>query len=261
MATQKATTKASASTFAVYDKMVAMLPAIERKGATLPYTSINGHMFSFVGQEGSISLRLPAEILEEINKKYKATLSEQHGVVMKEYVSIPAKLLKDDAALSAYFKTSYNYVAKLKPKATKKTTVTKVPVNSTKQPRETISAVINTNPKVDEFIAKKNNPLSAEILRVRQIILETDSRIQEDIKWSAPTFIYKGNIASFFMNSKKHVSLMFHHGAGIPDKKGLLEGDGAVSRVAKFTDIKDIEKKKTALQLVIKEWIKMKDKE
>lgn len=119
----------------------------------------------------------------------------------------------------------------------------------------------NKNPKVDELIKKKKNPLSAEIQRVREIILDSSDKITEDVKWSAPTFMYKGNIASFFMNAKQHVSLMFHTGASIPDKAGLLEGDGNVSRVVKFTDMKDIEKKKKALQGLIKEWIKMKDKE
>lgn len=119
----------------------------------------------------------------------------------------------------------------------------------------------NRNDKVDEFIAKKKNPLTAEILRVREIILETNDKIEEGIKWSSPTFIYKGNIASFYMNTKNHVSLMFHYGATIPDKFGLLEGEGNTARVAKFADMKDIEKKKKALQSVIKEWMKMKDKE
>lgn len=72
--------------------------------------------------------------------------------------------------------------------------------------------------------------------------------------------MYKGNIASFYMNAKKHVSLMFHYGASIPDKFKLLEGEGNVSRVAKFMDMTDIEKKKKALQSVIKDWIKVKDK-
>ena len=119
--------------------------------------------------------------------------------------------------------------------------------------------VSNINPKVDEFLIKKNNPFTAEIQRVREIILETSEKISEDIKWSSPTFMYKGNIASFFMNSKKHVSLMFHYGASIPDKKNLLEGDAAQGRTARFTNMKDVEKKKSALQSVIKEWIKMKD--
>jgi hypothetical protein len=117
------------------------------------------------------------------------------------------------------------------------------------------------NPKVDALIKKKNNPMTAAIQRVREIILEVSDKIEEDVKWSAPTFMYKGNIASFNMNTKQHVSLMFHYGASISDKYGLLEGEGNVSRVAKFADIKDVEKKKKALQSVIKEWIKMKDKD
>jgi len=102
--------------------------------------------------------------------------------------------------------------------------------------------------------------MTAEIQRVREIILETSDKIEEIVKWSAPTFMYKGNIASFYMTTKQHVSLMFHTGAAIPDKFGILEGEGSVSRVAKFADMKDIEKKKKALQSVIKEWIKLKDK-
>ena len=119
----------------------------------------------------------------------------------------------------------------------------------------------NKNPKVDEFIKKKNNPMTPEIQRVRDIILEVSDKIEESVKWSAPTFIYKGNIASFYMNAKQHVSLMFHTGASIPDKYNILEGTGNTSRVAKFADMKDIEKKKKALQSLIREWIKMKDEE
>jgi uncharacterized protein YdeI (YjbR/CyaY-like superfamily) len=117
----------------------------------------------------------------------------------------------------------------------------------------------NINPTVDDFLKKKKSPLTKEIQLVREIILNTSDEVEEDIKWSSPTFMYKGNIASFYMNAKKHVSLMFHTGASIPDKYNLLEGDGNVSRVAKFLDMKDIEKKKKALQYLIREWIKMKD--
>jgi hypothetical protein len=117
------------------------------------------------------------------------------------------------------------------------------------------------NKKVDALIAKKKNPFSAEIQRVREIIMNTSDKIEEDVKWSAPTFMYKGNIASFYMNSKQHVSLMFHTGASIPDKSGLLEGDGNVSRVARFMDMKDVEKKKKALEGLIKAWVTLKDAE
>ena len=120
---------------------------------------------------------------------------------------------------------------------------------------------IMKNPKVDAFLKKKNHPLNREIQMVRAIILSTDNRIEEDIKWSVPTFMYKGNIASYYMNAKKFVSLMFHKGATISDKSGLLEGDGKEARVARFTDTADIKKKRKKLEGVIKEWIRMKDLE
>ena len=115
------------------------------------------------------------------------------------------------------------------------------------------------NPEVDIFLAKKNHTLTNEIKKVREIIPETDDRIEETFKWSSPTFMYKGNIASFFMNAKKFVSLMFHKGASKKDKSGLLQGDGKEGRVARFEDMADIEKKKTALQEVVREWIRMQD--
>jgi uncharacterized protein YdeI (YjbR/CyaY-like superfamily) len=115
------------------------------------------------------------------------------------------------------------------------------------------------NPRVDEFLRKKNHPLSEEIQLVREIILNVSDKIEEDIKWSAPTFMYKGNIASYYMNARKLVSLMFHKGALINDQSGLLEGHGKEGRVARFTDIKDIRKKKKALESVIRAWIKMQD--
>ncbi|WP_394747966.1 DUF1801 domain-containing protein [Spongiimicrobium salis] len=119
---------------------------------------------------------------------------------------------------------------------------------------------LKTNPKVDAFLEEKQHPLRSEIQLVRQIILGTDDRIEETIKWKSPTFMYKGNIASFFFNAKKFVSLMFHKGASIKDPYGLLEGDGKEARVARFYTIDDIQEKKEALEQLILEWIKLKDK-
>ncbi|WP_282162080.1 DUF1801 domain-containing protein [Ulvibacterium marinum] len=117
----------------------------------------------------------------------------------------------------------------------------------------------NKNPEVDEYLKKKNHPLEAEIQRVREIILNTHPDIEETIKWSSPTFMYKGNMASYFMNAKKHVSLMFHKGALINDTTGLLQGDGKEARTAKFGSMEDIENHKKDLESVVLAWIKMRD--
>jgi hypothetical protein len=118
---------------------------------------------------------------------------------------------------------------------------------------------LKTNPDVEKLLEEKNHPLDTEIRRVREIILASDDRVKEAVKWKSPTFIYNGNIATFNMTAKKHVSLMFHKGALIDDASGLLEGDGKEARSAKFYGAEDIEEKKTALESVIATWIKMRD--
>jgi len=74
---------------ALYEKLIAAHPEAERKGAMMPYTSLNGHMFSLFTKEGYLALRLPSAEREAFLKKYKTTLCEQYGVVMKEYVVAP----------------------------------------------------------------------------------------------------------------------------------------------------------------------------
>ncbi len=101
-----------------YEKLVATHPDVERKGAAMPYTSLNGHMFSFLTPDGTLALRLPDEQREAFLKKYKTKLVEQHGRVMKEYVAVPPSLLKTTGELKKVFARSVAYIASLKPKAT-----------------------------------------------------------------------------------------------------------------------------------------------
>jgi hypothetical protein len=103
-----------------YEKLVATNPKVERKGAANPYTSLNGHMFTYLNPSGSLALRLPADEREKFLKKYRTTLFEAYGTVMKEYVKVPDTLLKNTKELQKYFALSYQYVGSLKPKPTKK---------------------------------------------------------------------------------------------------------------------------------------------
>ena len=36
----------------IYDKLIAEHPTIKRKGKTMPYTSANGYMYSFLNKVG-----------------------------------------------------------------------------------------------------------------------------------------------------------------------------------------------------------------
>jgi hypothetical protein len=104
----------------LYEKLVATNPSVERKGATVPYTSLNGHMFSYLSKQGKLALRLPAVEREAFLKKYKTKLCDAYGVVQPEYVEVPDSLLASTRELKKFFDSSYAYVASLKPKPTKK---------------------------------------------------------------------------------------------------------------------------------------------
>ena len=109
-----------ASILALYDRLVATNPEVQRKGDTVPNTSVNGHMFSYLGKTGELALRLPVEEREFLLKKYKTKLCELYGVVQKEYVIVPESLLRKTKELKPYFDAGYAYVSELKPKPGKK---------------------------------------------------------------------------------------------------------------------------------------------
>ena len=103
-----------------YERLVATIPGVERKGVTVPYTSLNGHMFSFVADDGSVVLRLGADDRSAFMERYGAGLHEALGTVLREYVSVPHALADHPTSLAPWFERSRAYVAGLKPKATRR---------------------------------------------------------------------------------------------------------------------------------------------
>jgi hypothetical protein len=114
------------------------------------------------------------------------------------------------------------------------------------------------NPDVDAWFAAKQHPLEDAMQEVRRITLAVNPKIEESIKWSTPTFSYKGNIFSF-NPAKKFVSLLFHTGASIPGRHSRLEGDGDTARVMRFTDLEDVKAGSKELTAVLKAWCKSRD--
>ena len=116
-----------------------------------------------------------------------------------------------------------------------------------------------TTAQVDQWLEAYENPMKPVLVAMRRVILAADDRIGETIKWQAPTFVYKGNIASFFPKSKKHASLMFHKGAEIPGSFPNLVGDGKEARSFKVSDLDDLEAKKDELCAIVRAWCDMQD--
>ena len=92
----------------------------EVKGAKNPYTSRNGHMFSFLDKDGTMALRLSDEQTEEFRSRYESGNVIQYGSTMRGYSSVPAQLLADTETLAGWFDRSWEWIGTLPPKPTKK---------------------------------------------------------------------------------------------------------------------------------------------
>jgi hypothetical protein len=115
MATKKKTA-IPAEKLALYEKLIATNPTIERKGDVQPYTSVNGHMFTHLDQTGTLGMRFAPDEVEPFLKKYKTTLYESYGVVKKDWVKVPAELLQNTKVLKTYLDKSFAFTKTLKPK-------------------------------------------------------------------------------------------------------------------------------------------------
>jgi hypothetical protein len=110
-------TSDSPEKLALYEKLVATQPGVELKGASVPNTVVNGHMFSYLSKDGKLELRLPSPDREAFLAKHKAKLCEAYGKVQPEYVEVPDALFAKTAEIAKYFAASYAYVKSLKPKS------------------------------------------------------------------------------------------------------------------------------------------------
>lgn len=104
----------------LYEQAIALQPEITRKGKANPYTSHNGHMFSFLDKEGKLGIRLSIEDKTTFEEMHKSPPFIQHNAVMNGYVTIPQKLLENTSELSIYLKKGLDFVSSLKPKPSKK---------------------------------------------------------------------------------------------------------------------------------------------
>lgn len=90
------------------------------KGAKNPYTSRNGHMFSFLTADGTMALRLSDELTDEFRSAYESGDVIQYNATMRGYSSVPSELLADTDALAVWLDRSWKWIGTLPAKPTTK---------------------------------------------------------------------------------------------------------------------------------------------
>ena len=104
---------------ALYDRLIDTHPGIERKGKTMPYTSVNGHMFSQLNKAGEIGIRLSKEDGERFMQQYGTAEFRSYGAVMRGYVLVPDSLVEDPKTFGPWLSAAWDYAKSLKPKESK----------------------------------------------------------------------------------------------------------------------------------------------
>lgn len=112
----------------------------------------------------------------------------------------------------------------------------------------------NYSPEVEAWFADLEHPQKETMLAVREVILAADPRVSECVKWSTPTFVFEGNIASFQPKAKRFASLMFHRGSEIPGSYPSLKGSGRLVRTMQFASPSEVEGHKAELTAVVRAW-------
>lgn len=121
-------------------------------------------------------------------------------------------------------------------------------------------AETNKTAEVDAYVAKLEHPFKGEVQAVREIIKGVNRQISEQIKWNAPSFSYKGYMATFNLHAKQHVHLVWHNGAILQESSGLLEGDYPDRRMTYFASMADVEAKRPALEGLVRQWVQVMDR-
>jgi hypothetical protein len=107
---------------------------------------------------------------------------------------------------------------------------------------------------MNAFLVQLKHPLKAEIAAIRTIIMQACDKISERVKWDAPVFYYRQDLATFDLNMTKnvHLILLFPEETLVPDEDGLIGLDHEGRREVTFHNMKEVATRKPALVKLVR---------
>jgi hypothetical protein len=126
---------------------------------------------------------------------------------------------------------------------------------------------VRLQPDVTALVSALKHRSEAVITALRRLVLDVDPRIEEHVKWNAPSFaVGEADFATFHLRSKTGLQVVLHLGAKprpdarvrteVPDPAGLLVWRGADRAIVTFTDLADVEEKRQAFTAIVGRWLK-----
>ncbi len=114
--------------------------------------------------------------------------------------------------------------------------------------------------QVKAWMNKLDAVTKKDIAAVQKIIKTASPKLNERIKWNAPSYYYKEDIVTFGPYKNGKILLVFHHPSIVKIKSALLEGNYKDRRLLYLEDLKSIATNKKELIRIIQESIKLIDK-
>lgn len=127
--------------------------------------------------------------------------------------------------------------------------------------------VMNKYKTVEEFLSDQSSERLAEINTLRKLILDSEPKLLENIKWNAPNYTYENEDRITFnvMNKQGKLKVLIHMGAtkkednkGKPilaDDHGLVNWNSDIRGTISFDGIEDIHSKAEPFKKVIAGWL------
>jgi len=111
--------------------------------------------------------------------------------------------------------------------------------------------------QVIAYMNKLKGKQREDIEAVRKLIKKSSAKLNERIKWNAPSYYYKKGIVTLGPYKPDKLLLVFHHPAVVKVKSELLQGDYKDRRLVYFKDAREATKNKKELARIINEIIEM----
>jgi len=219
------------------------MPAFKHHGMLVYFAAFKNHCSFFPGSSQIVQL------YDEL-KSFKTSKGTIQFTVEKPLpVSVVKKIVKARMEENEA-KQSARIVSKA---AVKKTDRAAVKISKPGKPTE--------EAQVNEYMSKLKGEHKKEIEAVRKLIMKSSSKLNERIKWNAPSYSYKQDIVTFGPYKTHKLLLVFHHPAVVKIKSELLQGDYKDRRLVYFKDSEEAVKNKKELARIINEVIKQIDQQ
>jgi len=117
---------------------------------------------------------------------------------------------------------------------------------------------------VDAYMATLDHAMSAQVEQLRTAILSADARVNESIKWNAPSFFIEDHFATFNLHYPDRVQIVLHAGAKvnpnanqfeISDPSGLLKWAAADRASITFGSAAEVDDRMASFQDILRQWI------